>query len=232
MLYTEWEPLYFKILADFSFSKEQDIQSATLLNTLLSTHPHYKSLSTIGSRLHHNPVIIIGAASTVSDQIISHKHLISSCITICADGATSALLKHQIIPTIIVTDLDGNIPDQITANTKGSILIVHAHGDNKEGIKTIVPTIQGPISGTTQTNPEPFSHVDNVGGFTDGDRAVFLAENFQATPIYLLGFDFQGPFGEYSNLTHKNLTVKRKKLHWAEQLINQLNRQGNIHYLK
>ena len=42
--------------------------------------------------------------------------------------------------------------------------------------------------GTTQTNP--FNKIQNFGGFTDGDRGVFLASHFDAKKIILFGMDF------------------------------------------
>ena len=50
-----------------------------------------------------------------------------------------------------------------------------------------------PVIGTTQI--EPISDVYNFGGFTDGDRAVFLAEHFGAKEIELVGFDFEAAEG-------------------------------------
>jgi Uncharacterized Rossmann fold enzyme len=38
--------------------------------------------------------------------------------------------------------------------------------------------------GTTQTNP--FNKVQNFGGFTDGDRGVFLASYFKAKKLFYL----------------------------------------------
>ena len=51
--------------------------------------------------------------------------------------------------------------------------------------------------GTTQTNP--FNKVQNFGGFTDGDRGVFLASYFNAKKIILFGMDFGNQIGKFSN---------------------------------
>ena len=57
--------------------------------------------------------------------MISHyKQDLLDHVCICADGATTMLLKKSIIPDIIVSDLDGNIHDQIYANQKGSIYFI------------------------------------------------------------------------------------------------------------
>ena len=38
--------------------------------------------------------------------------------------------------------------------------------------------------GTTQTTP--FNKIQNFGGFTDGDRGVFLASHFEAKKLFFL----------------------------------------------
>ncbi len=121
--------------------------------------------------------------------------------------------------------------DQLKANSEGSIAIIHAHGDNINKIKKYVPKLEGKILGTTQINPEPYKFLHNFGGFTDGDRAVYLADHFHAKKIYLMGFDFNGKIGEYSFAENKDKKLKLKKLKWCEYLIDVLNKQNSIHYL-
>ena len=232
MIFKNWEPIYKEIISDFSFSEHDDIISAELLNSLLKKHQNFTSLSSISKIIFNKTVIIIGAGSQVSEIIKIHREIIEKNVCIAADGATTALLKQNIIPEIIVTDLDGNIEDQIYANKKGSILVVHAHGDNIQTIKKFVPIIPKTISGTIQSDPHPYNYVSNIGGFTDGDRSVFLAEHFKAKSIYLIGFDFHGPIGKFSCPKNKNLDKKRKKLLWAEKLISSINKNHYIHFLE
>jgi len=107
------------------------------------------------------------------------------------------------------------------------LAVVHAHGDNMEALKMyihkfkrVLPTVQ----------VEPFPGVYNFGGFTDGDRAVCLAEHFKAREIVLYGFDFHGSVGKYSFT--KNEELKRKKLLWAERIVNYLIEKGaNIRFV-
>jgi uncharacterized Rossmann fold enzyme len=228
MFFTEWKPIYKKIVSDFSFSKDRDYQSAEILEFLLRQHPRTLKLSALTEMIQNKIVVVIGAGSQLISKINTHKKLIISNISIAADGATSAMLKQQMIPDIIVSDLDGNIHDQIRANMGGSIIVVHAHGDNIRIIQDIIPKIPNKIAGTIQIDPKGFSFVSNVGGFTDGDRAVFLANHFRAKNIFLIGFDFHGPIGEYSNIKNKDIQKKKKKLLWAEKLITMLNTQNNI----
>jgi len=132
-------------------------------------------------------------------------------VVIAADGATSVLLRNAIIPDIVCTDLDGTIPDIITANRLGSILVVHAHGDNIPMLKKVLPALTENVLCTTQS--KPFHNVYNFGGFTDGDRCVFLAKECGAQSIELIGFDF-----EDEQVTAR----KKKKLKWAKRLIGEI----------
>jgi uncharacterized Rossmann fold enzyme len=88
-----------------------------------------------------------------------------------------------------------------------AIMVIHAHGDNINAIKTHVPSISAVI-GTTQA--KPLTNVLNVGGFTDGDRAVFLGKEFGARVVSVIGFDF------YDNNVNP---TKKKKLLWAKRLL-------------
>jgi uncharacterized Rossmann fold enzyme len=52
--------------------------------------------------------------------------------------------------------------------------------------------------------------VYNFGGFSDGDRAVFAADELRATHITLIGFDCDDPAVD---------PVKHGKLMWARKLL-------------
>ena len=74
--------------------------------------------------------------------------------------------------------------------------------------------------GTTQT--KPIGKVNNFGGFTDGDRCVFLADNFKAKKIILLGMDFGTRIGKYSKSKVVNRTIKIAKLRRGKKLLEWL----------
>ena len=178
-------------------------------------------------------VIVFGAGPSLENSIKIYKKNFSNKIKITADGATSALIERKIKPDIIVTDLDGNVKDQIKANSDGSFVIIHAHGDNIKKIKKYVPKFKGKLLGSTQTDPKLYENVYNFGGFTDGDRAVYLADHFNAKKIFLVGFDFNGEIGKYSFSKNKDKNIKLKKLKWCKHLIELLMKnKNNIHYLK
>ena len=74
--------------------------------------------------------------------------------------------------------------------------------------------------GTTQSNP--FDKIQNFGGFTDGDRGVFLASHFGAKKIILFGMDFGKRIGKYSNTKKLERKMKLMKLSRGESLLEWL----------
>ncbi|MFQ5815326.1 MAG: 6-hydroxymethylpterin diphosphokinase MptE-like protein [Candidatus Hydrothermarchaeaceae archaeon] len=212
MRYEEWEGFYREILSDFNFSEERDEAAARLLNSII------KPLDTnlLEENLKGKRVNVYGASPAL--ELIKE---FATGTNIAANGATSYLLNMGVVPDIVVTDLDGRIEDLMRAMDGGSILVVHAHGDNIDAIRKHVGRL-GKIIGTTQTRP--FGRLHNFGGFTDGDRAIFLAHHFGAREIHLYGMDFHGEIGRYS--FSEDSETKRKKLLWAEKLINHLIKKG------
>ena len=225
MFYKDWKPLYDKIANDFNFQVEKDIEAANILNKMLQKK-NLCSKKKLEDIIAGKDVVVFGAGPSLEQKLIQHKKELSNKIKIAADGTTSALLENDIFPEIIVTDLDGKITDQLEANSNGSVAVIHAHGDNIDKIKEYVPKFSGDIIGSTQNDPGPYKHLHNFGGFTDGDRAVFLADYFQAKKIYLIGFDFDGKIGRYSFSESKNKVQKLKKLKWCKYLIELLKKEN------
>ena len=135
--------------------------------------------------------------------------------SIAADSAVRTLLENGIFPDIVVTDLDGDAPSLRRAARSGSIMVVHAHGDNIDRLQ-LAGKFQNCI-GTTQTRP--LGRLCNFGGFTDGDRCVFLASAFGAAKIILFGMDFDGRIGRCSGTPASERKTKLKKLHRARMLL-------------
>lgn len=204
-----WEPYYLQILSDFKFSYEDDILSALILSELLEGK-NLVSEKELETLIREKDVVVIGGARNLEKEL---NHEFSEEVIIAADGTTSTLLNKDIIPDIIVTDLDGKIEDQISASSKGAIVVIHAHGDNISQIELWTQKFEEGVIGTSQCRPP--SNLHNFGGFTDGDRGVFLAHHFGAGSIRLVGFDFEN-VGEKPN---SNKVVKQQKLKWAKKLI-------------
>jgi uncharacterized Rossmann fold enzyme len=209
MDFEAWEGYYNQILSDFGFKKEEDERSASVLSELL-LNKTLASEDEIRGIIQGKDVFVIGGGKNLEIEL--SQDLLPGVI-IAADGTTSQLLKRNIIPHVIVTDLDGNVEDQLKANENGALIAVHAHGDNIEAIRKWTPKFQGKIIGSVQC--KPFSNLHNFGGFTDGDRGVFLAHHFGAKDIRLIGFDFEN-VGEKPNSDRE---IKARKLRWAKKLI-------------
>jgi uncharacterized Rossmann fold enzyme len=126
MIYKNWVPIYNNILKDFYFQKQSDIESAELLNKLLNKKSQVSEIK-LKQLIQNKKVVVFGAGSSLESSIIKHKNSVMEMIKIAADGTTTALIKHGILPEIITTDLDGNIQDQINSSNSGSIVIIHAH---------------------------------------------------------------------------------------------------------
>lgn len=208
MDFEEWEPIYARIVEEFGFSRQADEEAARALNDLLAKKDAYP-LELLRRKLSRGATVC-GNAPGLEEELSSAD--LSGTI-IAADGATSALM-HFVgrVPDIIVTDLDGDVADQLTASAQGAIVVIHAHGDNIDALKRYVPLFQGKIVGTTQSRP--FGRLHNFGGFTDGDRAVLMARHFGAT-VRLIGFDFETPRPKEG----RDDETKRRKLSWARRLI-------------
>ena len=54
---------------------------------------------------------------------------------------------------------------------------------------------------------EPLVMIENFGGFTDGDRAVFFASRFGAAKIFLFGMDFGSKIGTYSRTKKSEMKI-------------------------
>ena len=207
MHFETWEPLYQAILEDFGFSRRRDEEAAKLLMDLLRGRE--SPLLAAEGLLSGRRVVICGNAPCLARQLEErHCKLEDDAALLAADGATAVLLEHGMVPDILVTDLDGPFPAILKASQMGCIVVVHAHGDNLTALERYVPLLERVI-GTVQCRPPQGLY--NFGGFTDGDRAVFLAQEMGAASIELFGFDFDD-----QSVTPR----KKKKLAWARKLID------------
>ena len=167
-----------------------------------------QALAWLEKLIRSRDVLVCGKAPRLKDDLGQVDR--AQYTVIAADGATSALLAAGFVPDVIVSDLDGSHADLLEANRRGAIVLAHAHADNVPAVKEMVPRLKDVI-GTTQA--APFDHVYNFGGFSDGDRCVFLAKEFGAKSIRIIGFDLDD-----TNVTPKKL----KKLKWARMLLRAL----------
>jgi len=206
MRYEEWEPYYKAILEDFGWTAEGDEAAAREMAPLLPDPG--PALARLKKLINGRDVLVCGKAPRLKDDLKGIDR--SRYTVVAADGATSTLLAAGIVPDVVVSDLDGAHEDLLRADREGAIVLAHAHADNVPAIRALVPRLKHVI-GTTQARP--FDHVYNFGGFSDGDRCVFLAKELGAKSIRIVGFDLDD-----ANVTPKKL----KKLKWARTLLRVL----------
>ena len=206
-----WEKRYFSILKEMNYSEKKDKESALVLDSILKKTDSIEKVKEI---IQGNTVFVIGSGPSLSIAIPKLKKLKKS-IKIAADSSLKPLIDNGIIPDIIVTDLDGNEDTIKKISKTKSIFVIHAHGDNIEKLQ-MVKKMKNCV-GTTQTNP--FNKIQNFGGFTDGDRGVFLASYFDAKKIILFGMDFGNQIGKFSNTKKSDREIKLKKLKIGKNLL-------------
>lgn len=227
-----WEIFYKEILDDFGFSREEDENSAKVLDEILSQEGclTLDDLSQIVG--FSDKYIVFGAGPSLKSHIkkLKAEYDLNDYVLVAADGATSAMIEERLSPDIVATDLDGDIDDILLANLKGANIAIHAHGDNLDQIARLSSFFNN-VLGTTQAQPR--GNLYNFGGFTDGDRAMFLSVALGASEITLAGMDFGDVVTKYSrpNL-QSNLAeadeFKKKKLKYAEKFINLICENENV----
>ena len=208
-----WKKWYSNILKEFKYDEKKDKESAIILNSILKRS---NINNEIVSLIKNETVFVIGSGPSLSTAIPKLKNLKKS-IKIAADSSVKPLVDNGIIPDIVITDLDGDENSLKKIATK-SIFVVHAHGDNINKLKFSKKFKK--CIGTTQS--KPFSKIQNFGGFTDGDRGVFLANHFGAKKIILFGMDFGERIGKYSNTKKSERTIKLMKLNKGKLLLEWL----------
>ena len=211
MMILGWKRRYQSILKELSYSEKKDKESAVILDSILKKNNNNQKITKL---IQGETVFVIGSGPSLSFAIPKLKKFKKS-IKIAADSSLKPLLENGIIPDIIVTDLDGDEDAIKKLSKKKSIFVIHAHGDNIKKLQ-MVKEIKNCI-GTTQTTP--FNKIQNFGGFTDGDRGVFLASHFEAKKIILFGMDFGKRIGKFSNTKKSDRDTKLKKLKIGEELL-------------
>lgn len=200
MDYDEWEPIYERILRDFGYDRGADVRARDVLDGFVGSFD-LDRLAVEGET-----VAIVGASQTLPYEL----DLVETAdVVYAASTAADVLLEDDHIVDLMVTDLDKNPETAIELSHEGTPIALHAHGDNIAAMRRHLPKFDlENVLGTTQAAPS--HHVVNFGGFTDGDRAAFLADEFGAEGLVFPGWDFDDDSVG---------TEKRRKLAWAERLL-------------
>ena len=168
-------------------------------------------------------VCIVGAAV---EKYEVEKAIEKDCSLIIADGSAGVFselddpIEGWDRTIAIVTDGDGGrgLDEAIDRDVP---LIIHAHGDNRRALESLISKLRDyPISLTHQT-PKEILGMRNPGGFTDGDRAACIAISMgvELSRIDLLGTR-SDMIGRYSGVT--NPERKLKKLVWMKSILEKL----------
>jgi uncharacterized Rossmann fold enzyme len=229
MKIVDWNNEYKNIVSKLRLNVPDDEASAKYLDKLVNTHFSHHLLDIkekIGIIL-AKPVIIVGAGPSVFKDLEILIAIFAHKVTFLAvDGTCSLFRNLNFVPDIIVSDLDGEWKAILWAITNGAMALIHAHGDNQHLVKSFFKQNSRLLKnkmiwGTTQNDLQ--TNLLNYGGFTDGDRAIFLAFHHQSPIISLIGFDFGEEIGKLSKMNpmvQKNYRRKIEKFKIAKHLLN------------
>jgi len=194
-----WEPAYEAILRDFGYDRAGDEAARDELAALVSAFD-VSRLDATGET-----VAVVGAAPALSDDLDA---VADADLVFAASTAADVLCEHGLTVDVHVTDLDKNPETSRELARAGTPVAAHAHGDNRDLVAEWVPKLDDAhVLGTTQARP--VDGVRNFGGFTDGDRAAFLADAVGAERLRFAGWDFDDAPDD----------AKRHKLRWAARLL-------------
>jgi uncharacterized Rossmann fold enzyme len=208
MNFDAWEPVYEAVLADFGFSREADERARDLLADLVSG----ETLAPADLEFAGAVVAIAGGGPSLRAEVERARR---ADAVVAASDAAAVLRDAGVSVDCMVTDLDEEADVTRELTRDGTPVAVHAHGDNEPALRERVPELaHESVVPTTQAAPA--GPVSNPGGFTDGDRAAFLADARGADRLVFVGWDFDDPDVD---------PLKRKKLAWAERLLGWLERR-------
>ncbi len=221
MRYERWAPRYEAIRADFGYPFSDEERAAAALVRLLPASARRDPLGALAGRLRGRDAIVVGLAPGAGPPPVWRLPAASPpAAIVAADGAARACLDAGLVPAVVATDLDGPVPAEVEANGRGALVVVHAHGDNVPALERWVPEFPGPLVGSWAGPPR--DGLIDVGGFTDGDRAAYLAEAAGARRVLLWGFDAV----TIDEADPRARETKRRKLAWAVRLLEELARDG------
>ena len=147
-------------------------------------------------------VMICGAGPSLTDEL---DRLDQADAIVTASTATDVVISAGYPIGLMVTDLDKNPETAARLTTEGVPVAIHAHGDNLGLLRRWLPRCD-PRWVVPTTQAEPAGGVTNPGGFTDGDRAAYLADGAGAATLEFVGWDLDDPAVD---------AEKRRKLQWA-----------------
>ncbi|NHN40605.1 DUF115 domain-containing protein [Halorubellus sp. JP-L1] len=207
MDFEQFEPAYESILADFGFGRASDERAR---DVLVGLEPG-GSLADFEAVLGGREVAVVAPGPTLSAELDAVEEAEA---VLAVSSAAGVLREHDVAVDGYVTDLDAT-PELAPSLSAAAVpTAVHAHGDNVPAVRSVVPECDREhVLGTTQA--APVDGVANVGGFTDGDRAAYLADHVGAGSLSFPGWDLDDDAVD---------PTKARKLAWATRLLAVLER--------
>ncbi|OTF06870.1 6-hydroxymethylpterin diphosphokinase MptE-like protein [Halorubrum sp. SD612] len=207
MNFATFEPVYEAILADFGFDRADDERVRDTAADLATPFP----LGRLGDWADET-VAVAGAAPCLADEVELAR---DADVVVAASTAADALADRGVAVDCMVTDLDKNPETAAELTRDGVSVAAHAHGDNLPAVREWLPRFADEWTLAT-TQAAPVGPLRNPGGFTDGDRAAFLADHLGAGELVFPGWEFDDPAVD---------PMKALKLDWAARLLRWLERR-------
>ncbi len=224
MKWEDWRASYEHILSDFSYDPGNEQKAREAGNRASASNPAImkgeEALGVLRKTLARKCLVTGNAPSLAVDMDrLRAAGEVAGRAIIASDSSCRTLHGLGIVPDIIVTDLDGDVETEKGMNGAGSLAVVHFHGDNIARATEFTGSLRGRAIVTTQAGPTDCTF--NFGGFTDGDRAVLLCEEFGAADVILAGFDFE-------RIAEKGTEgdIKRRKLARAKSIVEDASLRG------
>jgi uncharacterized Rossmann fold enzyme len=202
-----FEPVYEAILADFGFDRAADERARDVAAELSTPFPRSRFDDWDGA-----VVAVAGAAPCLRDEVGLARR---ADVVVAASTAADVLVDAGVDVDCMVTDLDKNPDTAADLTARGVPVAAHAHGDNVPAVREWLPRFDADHTLTT-TQAAPVGAVHNPGGFTDGDRAAFLADRAGADRLVFPGWAFDD---------ETVAPMKARKLDWAARLLGWLERR-------
>ena len=206
MNFAVFEPVYEAILADFGFDRAADERARDAAAEVATRFP----LDRLGD-WRGATVAIAGAAPCLSEEVREAR---DADVVVAASTAADVLRDRGVAVDCMVTDLDKNPATAAALTRDGVPVAAHAHGDNRPAVREWLPRFADEATLAT-TQAAPVGPVRNLGGFTDGDRAAFLADHVGAGRLRFPGWEFDDP--DVSPMKARKLDWAARLLHWLER---------------
>ena len=219
MRLSEWIVIYRRIayVMHYNMFADQVVPIvALIINLNRIIHPNY-----IRHIIRGKPVFVFGGGPTLKKNLSIfiekvYRYFRNGILIVCADSGIEVFKDYDIVPDIIISDLDGDIGSIVWATGRGSIIVLHGHGDNMREILRFSRYLKN-VAVSTQVIP--IYPIINYGGYTDGDRAAIISYEFGAKAIFLVGMDFHLAPDPYRKLKKSHPYIKKIKLMLGEAIL-------------